>query len=149
VRLQADFENFRRRTLRERQELYGRATGDVLLELLPVLDHLELALEAAAAHDADHSVVEGFRLVADQLRGVLDRFGLKAVPGVGHPFDHAVHEAVHQAPSDEHGEGVVMMELRRGYQSGPRLLRAAQVIVSSGPPAPSGEDDAVPAAEGT
>ena len=79
LRLQADFENFRKRTLREKGELYRRANEEIMLELLPVLDHLDLALDAAADHGADEALIQGFRLVSDQMLSVLRKFGLEPI----------------------------------------------------------------------
>jgi molecular chaperone GrpE len=132
VRLQADFDNFRKRTLRERNELYQRANEDLMLEMLSVLDHLDLALEAADQHSENAAVTQGFRMVSDQLRGVLGRFGLAPVDAEGQEFDPQVHEAVSHLPSPDVKENHVMVQVRRGYMLGDRLLRATQVVVSSG-----------------
>ncbi len=78
LRLRADFENYRKRVLRERDELYQRANADLITELLPTLDHLDIAF-AAVEVGSDDPVVQGFRLVGEQMRGVLGRFGLKTV----------------------------------------------------------------------
>jgi molecular chaperone GrpE len=134
LRLQADFDNFRKRTLRERQEILRRATDDVLLELLPVLDHFDLALQAAADHDADKQLVEGFRLVEEQISTALEKFGLTPIDAEGQDFDHNLHEAISRLPSVDHADGKVLSQTRRGYKSGDRLLRPAQVVVSSGSP---------------
>ncbi len=135
LRLQADFENFRKRTLREKTELYKNANEDIMLELLPVLDHVELALDAAEKHGADPAFMEGFRLVGEQLSSALGKFGLKAIETDTLPFDPNCHEAVSHLPSAEVDEGHIMAVARRGYRLGDqRVLRAAQVVVSSGAP---------------
>jgi molecular chaperone GrpE len=135
LRLQADFENFRKRTLREKTELYKNANEDILLELLPVLDHVELALGAAEQHGADPAFMEGFKLVGEQLGSALGKFGLKAIEADAMPFDPNCHEAVSHLPSGEVEEGRIMAVARRGYMLGDqRVLRAAQVVVSSGAP---------------
>jgi molecular chaperone GrpE len=134
LRLRADFENYRKRVLREKDELYRRANTDLVTELLPVLDHLDIAFAAADAN-RDDAVVQGFRLVGDQMRSVMERFGLKPVDAQGQAFDHNLHEAVAQLPSADIPENHVIAQTRRGYLLGDRLLRAAQVVVSSGPPA--------------
>lgn len=139
VRLQADFANFRNRTQRERLELYQRANEDLLLELLPVLDHFELGLETARKQEADAAVLEGFSLVLDQFAALLERFKVKPVEAVGAVFDPHLHEALTHMPSDEFAEGVCMNEVRKGYRLGEKLLRAAQVVVSSGAAAEGGE----------
>lgn len=140
LRLQADFENFRKRTLRERTDLYRRANEDIMEELLPVLDHMDLALEAARAHDADEAMVEGFRLASEQLWTALGKFGLKPIDTDGVAFDPNLHEAVSHLPSDDVPENHVMVQTRRGYKLGDSLLRAAQVVVSSGKAAAAESD---------
>ncbi len=135
LRLQADFENYRRRVLREREETARRAQQGLMEDLLPVLDHLDLAMQAAADHAADNGVVEGFRMVAEQLRGVLGRYGLEAVEADGAVFDPVWHEAISHIPSADVAENAVIQQTRRGYKLGEFLLRPAQVVVSSGPAA--------------
>ena len=93
LRLQADFDNFRRRTQRERNELYQRANEDLISELLPVLDHFELGFENAASHEANPDVVAGFKMVFDQALSTLAKFGLQPVDAVGESFDPHLHEA--------------------------------------------------------
>ncbi|TFH18299.1 MAG: nucleotide exchange factor GrpE [Lentisphaerales bacterium] len=134
LRLRADFDNFRKRVLRERQETSRRAQDELLEELLPVLDHIELGLRAAADHDPDGTFLAGYRMLSDQFTCVLTKFGLEPVPATGMQ-DPNLHEAVSHVPSDEPG-GTIIHEIRRGYKSGKRLLRAAQVVVAS-----SNEDD--------
>jgi molecular chaperone GrpE len=133
VRLQADFANFRNRTQRERIELYQRANEDLLLEILPVLDHYELGLQNAEQHDADKAVVDGFKLVFDQFQNVLNKFNLTPIEAVGEVFDPHKHEALTHMPSEEYPAEVCSNQIRRGYLFGDKLLRAAQVVVSSGP----------------
>ena len=140
VRLQADFTNFRNRTQRERIELYQRANEDLLLEILPVLDHYEMGLQTAEQHDADNAVVDGFKLVYDQFQNVLNKFNLKPVDAVGEEFDPHKHEALTHMPSEEYAAEVCSNQVRRGYMFGDKLLRAAQVVVSSGPAEPE-EDE--------
>ena len=139
LRLQADFDNFRKRVMRERSEIYKRANEELMAELLNVLDHLQMALEAAVTHDAPKAFVEGFQSVSDQLSGALTKFGLEPVDATGKQFDPNEQEAVSHIPSDAVPENAVITQTRRGYRLAGRLLRPAQVVVSSGKPA-----DAVP-----
>jgi molecular chaperone GrpE len=141
VRLQADFANFRNRTQRERIELYQRANEDLLLEILPVLDHYELGLQNAEQHDADPAVLDGFKLVYDQFQTVLNKFNLTPIEAVGEAFDPHKHEALTHMPSDEVPAEVCSNQIRRGYLFGDKLLRAAQVVVSSGPAEASEEGE--------
>lgn len=133
VRLQADFANFRNRTQRERLELYQRANEDLLLEILPVLDHYEMGLQTAEQHHADQAVVDGFKLVYEQFQNVLKKFNLTPIDAVGESFDPHKHEALTHMPSDEYPAETCSNQVRRGYMFGDKLLRAAQVVVSSGP----------------
>ncbi len=133
VRLQADFANFRNRTQRERVELYQRANEDLFLEILPVLDHYEMGLQTAEQHNADKAVADGFKLVYDQFQNVLKKFNLTPIDAVGEEFDPHKHEALTHMPSDEFAAEVCSNQVRRGYMFGDKLLRAAQVVVSSGP----------------
>ena len=137
VRLQADFANFRNRTQRERVELYQRANEDLLLEILPVLDHYEMGMQTADQHKVDPAVVDGFKLVFDQFQNVLNKFNLKPIEAVGEEFDPHKHEALTHMPSEEYPAEVCSNQVRRGYMFGDKLLRAAQVVVSSGPAVPA------------
>ena len=133
LRLQADFENFRKRTLREKNDLYQRANMDLLQELLPALDHFELGLRMAEQHKAEKAVIDGFKLVYDQLMNALKKFGVTPIEAEGQPFDPTFHEAVTHVPSEEQPADTIIAVTRRGYKLGDSLLRASQVVVSSGP----------------
>ncbi len=135
IRLQADFENFRKRTLREKSELFRSANEDLMSELLPVLDHFDMALDAARNASAPEALAEGVRMVREQLSAVLARFGLQAVEAGGQPFDPTLHEAISHLPSETVPENGVMAQTRRGYRLGDKLIRPSQVVVSSGAPA--------------
>lgn len=132
LRLRADFDNFRKRTQRERSELFQLANETLFGELLPVLDHFEMGLKSAEGHQTDCAVTEGFRLVYTQLLDVMKKFNVTAIEAVGEVFDPHRHEALMHMPSDQAAETVIE-QIRRGYLLGEKLLRAAQVIVSSGP----------------
>lgn len=147
LRLRADFDNFRKRTLRERNELYQRANEDLMEEIMPVLDHLDLALQAADDHGADESFVHGVKLVAEQLQTVLGRFGLNPIDSAGADFDHNIHEAVSIMPSETVSADKVIVQVRKGYFLGNRLLRPAQVVVSGGKAGAAPEVDAVEGGE--
>jgi molecular chaperone GrpE len=132
ARLLADFDNFRKRQVREREDLIKRANEELLGDLLPVVDHLELAL--AKPPDPDAPFVVGVRLVYDQFLALLDRYGMKPLDAKGEPFDPAYHEALSQMPSATVPANTVIDQFRRGWLLAGRLLRPAQVIVSSGAP---------------
>ena len=128
-RLAADFDNFRKRAARDQQSLVARAHERHVKELLPVLDDLERALEAAEAHE-EAKLEEGVALVARSLADVLRKEGLEEVATDG-KFDPHVQEALLSQPSDEE-EGTVIEVLQKGYRLGDRVLRPARVVVSSG-----------------
>ncbi|MFH1497170.1 MAG: nucleotide exchange factor GrpE [Verrucomicrobiota bacterium] len=136
LRTLAEFDNFRRRTIREKEELRQYAASKVLEDLLPALDNLSLGLAAAAAPNADlKSLVGGMTMVSDQLLATLANHGLKQINPVGEPFDPNFHEALTNQPHAEIPEGNVIQVIRTGYTLNGRLLRAASVLVSSGPAA--------------
>ena len=133
MRNAADFENFRRRTIREKDELRAVATGRVLEDVFPVLDTLALAINAAKQPKADvKSLVGGIEMVLSQLKTALANHGLKEINPVGQPFDPHQHEAISHQPSKEVPEENVLSVVRTGYALNGRLLRPASVIVSSG-----------------
>jgi molecular chaperone GrpE len=133
LRAVADLENFRRRTVREKEELRAFAAARVIEELLPVLDNLALGLTAAKAPKADLStLVGGIEMVATQLKSALGNHGLKEINPVGQAFDPNQHEAISQQPSADVPEGRVVQVVRAGYSLNGRLLRPASVVVSSG-----------------
>lgn len=141
LRLQADFDNYRKRVLREKSELYNRANEDIMGELLPVLDHLDLALNAVGV-DREDPVVKGFELVGEQLKSSLKKFGLSQIDAAGKEFDPNLHEAIMHTPSVDVEEDLIVSDARKGYMLGERLLRASQVVVSSGQPEEEKEEQA-------
>jgi molecular chaperone GrpE len=128
-RVAADFENYRKRVARDQEGLVARAHERLVKELLPVLDDLERALEAAAEHE-EAKLEEGVRLVHRELVAALAREGLVEVETEGQ-FDPHVHEALLSQPSAE-DEGAVLEVLQKGYRLGDRVLRPARVVVSQG-----------------
>jgi molecular chaperone GrpE len=142
LRLRADFDNFRKRTDREKGDTYRRAHEDLMLELLPVLDHLALGLSAAVEHEDQESngaFAKGYSMLSDQLLGVLKQFGLRPIESPGMEFDPNVHEAVSYIPAADCPEGAVVSEIQKGYYLGDKLLRAARVVVCRGATADADE----------
>lgn len=135
LRLQADFENYRKRMDREKKDWIAFAGEKIILDLLPVLDHFELGLADSAKNGAPAAFTEGFQLVCGQLRTALEKAGVQAIDAEGAVFDPKLHEAITHLPSEQVPEGQVVAQTRRGYKLGDKLLRAAQVVVSSGPAA--------------
>ena len=135
LRATADFDNFKKRVARERQDLVKFAAEGLMQRLIPVLDNFEAALAAVsnAEGEAAKSLQTGVAMIHQQLRGALADSGLKEIDAAGQPFDPNFHEAVAQEASDSVPEGQVVRQLRRGYQLHDRLLRPATVIVSKKP----------------
>jgi len=138
VRMAAELDNFRKRTRREMEEALRYAQLPVLRDLLPVFDNLKRALEAADHEGAQSSLVVGVRMVAGQLEQVLKGHHCEPIASVGQPFDPNHHEALRMAPSDDHEPNVVSRELQAGYRLHDRVIRPAQVFVSTGPAAAGG-----------
>lgn len=133
VRSVADLENFRRRTVREKEELRLFAASRVLEDLLPVLDNLGLAVAAAKQPGADaKSLAGGVEMVLTQLKSALTNHGIKEINPAGQPFDANQHEAISEQASADIAEGSVVTVVRTGFSLNGRLLRPASVIVSSG-----------------
>jgi len=139
IRLLADFDNFRKRSVRERDEISRQVRENILKEFLPIIDNLELGLNAAVSHNADSAFVEGYRMVSGQLTAALARLGLTPVFATGVAFDSAMHDAIQQMPSESVPEGMVLEVVRKGYLVNDKLIRTAQVVVSSGPSTPAKE----------
>jgi molecular chaperone GrpE len=127
-RVAAEFDNYRKRAARDQASLVARAAERLVKELLPVLDDLERALEAAEAHE-EAKLEEGVRLVHRSLAAALSKEGLEAIPTDG-AFDPHVHEALLSQPS-EADEGSVIEVLQKGYRLGDRVLRPARVVVAA------------------
>lgn len=132
LRLYAEFENFRKRTARERQELILSAGSDVLKSILPVLDDLDRALENIQNSDATKAVVEGVELIANKLRHQLAEKGLKEMEVLGQTFDADMHEAITHlpAPSPE-AKGTVLAVAEKGYTLHDKIIRYPKVVVAS------------------
>ncbi len=139
LRTVADWENYRRRVTREKEELRVHAISGLLEDFLPVLDNLELGLKTAANHPEAENVAQGFSMVADQIRSTLQRNGVTEINPAGESFDPHVHESLNHQPHDEIPEGHVVQVIRKGYSLNGRLLRPASVVVSSGLAAETGE----------
>ena len=127
-RVQADFENYRKRAVREQERLVAHAHERLVRELLPVLDDLERALEAAERHE-EAQLIEGVKLVEKSLRASLAKEGLAEIDTDG-PFDPHVHEALLTQPSDASASGSILEVVQRGYRFGDRVVRPARVIVA-------------------
>jgi len=134
LRLQAEMQNLRNRTSREIADERRYAALPVLRDLLPVIDNINRAIEAAEKAGEAENLLAGFRLVKQQLESILNRYHAEPITGEGQPFDPHFQAAILQQPSAEVPSGNVMMVTLPGYKLHDRVIRPAQVIVSSGPP---------------
>ena len=131
VRLTADFDNFRKRAQRDKDEARQFANQGLLERLLPILDNFEMAL--TAVKDADSSVRDGVQMILDQLLSVLKESGVEPVDALGQPFDPNLHEALSQEETTEAEEGTVVQQVQCGYKLNDRLVRPARVVVAKTP----------------
>lgn len=138
IRLMADFDNYRKRQSREREEFVKRSNERLLADILPVLDNLELALKKT--EDPENPFATGVKLVYDQFCGVLKRCGMEPIEALGEEFDPEKHEALSYIPSPTVEANKVIDQFRCGWFINGHLMRAAQVVVSSGKPEDYGED---------
>ncbi|MDQ0339612.1 molecular chaperone GrpE [Caldalkalibacillus uzonensis] len=130
LRAQADFDNFRKRTRKEKEDLQKYAALPVIEQLLPVLDNFERALAAGQSTQDAESLMKGVEMVFKQVQQVLTEQGLEEIEAVGKPFDPHVHEAVMQVESEDHDSGIVVEELQKGYKLKDKVIRPAMVKVS-------------------
>lgn len=134
LRLQAEMQNLRNRTAREISEERRYAALPIVRELLPVIDNIDRAIGAAERAGEAENLLEGFRLVRQQLATILTQHHCEPIEADGQPFDPDFHEAISQQPSDDHPAGHVMLVTQEGYKLHDRVVRPAQVVVSSGAP---------------
>ncbi|MBN2374390.1 nucleotide exchange factor GrpE [bacterium] len=140
IRLQAEFENFKKRMEREKCEFFKYSQERLIKDILPVLDHLELAIKSANESKDIDSFTEGVRLIHKQLHDTLAKEGLTYVCSVGEKFDPCRHEAVMHIESYHHKPDVVMEELKKGYFLNDRLIRPTMVKVAKKPQGKKGKD---------
>ena len=136
LRKQAEFENYRKRIRKERGEQRLAAQAEVFEKLLPTLDALEKGLESlreAPENSELETYRQGYEFMLQEIRSVLEKFGVTEIPGLGNPFDPNIHEAVLREVTSEHEDGKILDEFRKGYKIQHRLLRPAQVRVAVQP----------------
>jgi molecular chaperone GrpE len=134
LRSQADFENFKKRAAREKDEAIKYANSSLLEKLIAIVDNFELGLEAARAEGEKSPIFSGMSMVLKQIMDFLADSGLKPIDATGQKFDPNLHEAIAHEASNEFAEGTVIRQTRRGYKLKDRLLRPSSVVVSSGAP---------------
>jgi molecular chaperone GrpE len=133
LRTRAELENYRKRAARELDDVRRYASLPLMRDLLPVVDNLDRAIAAAEKTHDTASLLEGVKIVAQQLSGALQRHGCVKIDALEQPFDPHRHEAISQQPSDEHPANTVTMVTQAGYQLHDRVVRPSQVIVSTDP----------------
>ena len=133
MRSQADFENYKKRAVREKEEAIRFANSSLLERLIAIIDNFELGLSSARTEGEQSPIYSGMMLVLKQLNDFLADNGLQPIEAEGRPFDPNWHEAIAHEPSNKVPEGKVIRQTRRGYRFKDRLLRPSSVVVSSGP----------------
>ncbi len=133
LRAQAELDNYRKRARRELEDERRYAAMPMLRDLLPVLDDMHRAIEAAEKSPQAVGLLDGVKLVAQSLEAALPKHDCKRIEALGQPFDPAFHEAISQQPSADHPPGTVLLVAKEGYVLYDRVVRAAQVIVSTSP----------------
>ena len=127
-RLLAEFENYKKRSQKERDSLYGMVTGDVVMTILPIMDNLE---KAADAHTEDLNYQAGVKMVSKQLSEALAKLGLTEIESRGTTFDPELHEAVSHVEDSSKGIQEIVEEYRKGYKIGNRVIRHSMVVVAN------------------
>ena len=138
LRIAADFDNFRKRSRKEIEEVRRRTVEDTLREVLPIVDNLERAAVAMTDATEVSAVTDGVHMVLRGFEDIAERLGLKRVTTVGRLFDPTCHDAMQQQETDEHAPGTIVAEIVPGYYLGERLLRPAMVVVAK-PPTGTGD----------
>ncbi|MEJ5359789.1 MAG: nucleotide exchange factor GrpE [Desulfobacterales bacterium] len=141
LRVSAEFENFKKRQAREMEDLRKFANRSLLREMLSVVDHMEMALQAAADRSVDDPLKQGLALTLRELQRVLEKFEVKPIEAEGRPFNPEFHEAILQEETAAVPPNTVLRVMQRGYLLNDRLLRPALVVVSSPAAEPSREGD--------
>ena len=136
MRSQADFENYKKRCAREKEDAIKYANGSLLERLLPIIDNFELGLSAARGEGDQSPIYSGLSLGLKQMNDFLADNGAQPIDAVGQKFDPNLHEAIAHEPSDKVPENQIIRQTRRGYRYKDRLLRPSSVVVSSGPGKP-------------
>ncbi len=128
LRLAAEYDNYRKRSQKEKENVYGDAKADTVLQLLPVYDNLERALKAECS---DAAFYKGVEMIMDQLMGIFAKLGVEVIQAAGQPFDPALHNAVIHVEDEELGENVVAEEFQKGFTLNGKVIRFAMVKVAN------------------
>lgn len=127
-RLFAEFENYKKRTVKEKENLRNMLVSDIMMSILPVIDNMEKAISTGTD---DKAYEEGIKMVLNQLKEVLAYNGVKEIETVGMPFDPELHEAVSHVTDEKLGKNVIKEEFRKGYIIGTKVIRHSMVIVAN------------------
>ena len=127
-RMMAEFENYKKRSAKDRETLYNSLIGDIVTSILPVVDNLEKAVDAKTD---DTSYQDGVKLVQKQLLDILERYGVKTIETVGKTFDPSLHEAVSSVQDPDKNAQEIVQEYRKGYKIGNRVIRHSMVVVAN------------------
>lgn len=130
LRLMAEYDNYRKRTIKEKSEIIKTAAEGLIIELLPILDNLDRATEHRNDKTTYEEYVKGIAIIEDQIRDVLSRAGLETMDVTGKQFDPAVHDAVMQVETDDYESGIISDEAEKGYILSGKVIRHPKVIVS-------------------
>ena len=130
LRLQAEYDNFRKRTQREKATDFTYKSQQLAMELLPVIDNFERALQAPTENESAKNFIEGMEMIYRNLLSVLESEGIEVIPTVGQEFDPTIHQAVVQVEDEQYESNVVVEELQKGYRLKDRVLRPAMVKVN-------------------
>ncbi len=127
-RTAAEFDNYKKRVMKEKDNIYALAVGDVVAKYVEVLDNIDRAL---AIETADEKMKQGIAMIHKQMEEIMTSLGVTEIPTVNQPFDPEIHDAVMHIESEEYGEQMVVEELRKGYKRGDRVIRHAMVKVAN------------------
>ena len=130
LRLFADFDNYKKRTAKEKIELIGSASKDLMRDLLPVVDDFDRAMKSLEETKEVEKVKEGMTIINHKLRGILEQKGLKEMKAIGEDFDSEIHEAITEIPApDKKTKGKVLDEIEKGYRLNEKIIRFPKVVV--------------------
>ncbi|MGE5329499.1 MAG: nucleotide exchange factor GrpE [Deltaproteobacteria bacterium] len=129
-RIAAEFENYKRRTTKEKEMIYKDSAADIISGFLPLLDNFERALCSFGGEDPT-GIVEGIKMIQKQFKDLLHKYGVSEIEAVNHKFNPELHEAVIHIEDDNYEEGIVVEELRKGYKCGDKVLRHSMVKVAN------------------
>ena len=127
LRMLAEYDNYRRRSQKERESIYADVRSDTVAKFLPVYDNLARAVQ----HETDEDTRKGVEAIFNQLKTILEGMGVKEIPAVGKKFDPAFHEALLHIDDEKYGEGEIVLELEKGFKLGDKVIRFAKVQVAN------------------